>query len=336
MSASAVSVSDSGFRVISGGSTGVDIAALRAAHKLSIPTCGWTAQGYWNGTQSDMSLKDVYGLQAVQQRGYVEKEEKNVELCDGLLAFRVRLPKTGRGTESVVQCARFGKYKHQALEQERDVVLYGDNPKRPVLVLWDVTDKRVECDVDVILAFLYNYNIQALMVTGSTATDCEPLMEHLFDRVLRRYTLLRTQLQSTLRGQLMSARQEVTLSKSTLEVKQREWTLEKSELVKRHAELVRNIHERNQAIDDERHARSQVRHILKHHRHLFTESLPCSITYSSNVNGDGCIFVAQGVDQPTTVIITCVPSVDTQEAYDRRGPLVAHFLFNAWCANMLA
>lgn len=49
-------------RIISGGQTGVDVAALRVAKELGLDTGGWAPQGYLTQNGANFDLRDLYGL----------------------------------------------------------------------------------------------------------------------------------------------------------------------------------------------------------------------------------------------------------------------------------
>jgi hypothetical protein len=91
-------------KIISGGQTGVDRAALDAAIKLSIAHGGWIPQGRL--TESG-PLPPEYQLKETRSPGYAERTEKNVLDADGTLIIS-RGPLTG-GSEYTREMA----VKHQ-------------------------------------------------------------------------------------------------------------------------------------------------------------------------------------------------------------------------------
>lgn len=65
-------------QIISGGQTGVDIAALSTAHAYGIPTGGWMPKG-WTTLVGPMSgYADLYGMRQHPLRGYAPRTHKNV------------------------------------------------------------------------------------------------------------------------------------------------------------------------------------------------------------------------------------------------------------------
>lgn len=71
-------------KVISGGQTGVDQAALRAAVRLGIPTGGFAPRGYVTLEGPKPNLLRGYGLVALPG-GYAQRTEQNVRGSDGTL-----------------------------------------------------------------------------------------------------------------------------------------------------------------------------------------------------------------------------------------------------------
>jgi hypothetical protein len=73
-------------RVISGGQTGADQAALRAARAAGIATGGTAAQGWETEAGPAPWLAD-YGLVECDRPGYPARTEANVRAADGTLWF---------------------------------------------------------------------------------------------------------------------------------------------------------------------------------------------------------------------------------------------------------
>ena len=78
-------------KIISGGQTGVDRAALDAAIKLTIPHGGWIPQGRLT---ENGSLPPEYRLKETDNTSYADRTEKNVLAADGTLIIS-RGPLTG-------------------------------------------------------------------------------------------------------------------------------------------------------------------------------------------------------------------------------------------------
>ena len=69
-------------RIISGGQTGADRAALDVAIKLSIPHGGWIPKGR---KTEDGTLPEQYQLQEMTTASYPKRTEQNVIDSDGTL-----------------------------------------------------------------------------------------------------------------------------------------------------------------------------------------------------------------------------------------------------------
>ncbi len=69
-------------KIISGGQTGADQAALDVAIKLDIPHGGWITKGRLT---EDGPLPDKYNLQEMPTSSYPERTEKNILDSDGTL-----------------------------------------------------------------------------------------------------------------------------------------------------------------------------------------------------------------------------------------------------------
>jgi hypothetical protein len=79
-------------KIISGGQTGVDRAALDVAMKLGIPCGGWCPQGR---KAEDGRIPDSYPLQEASSPDYPLRTRLNVEDSDGTLVLTAGSPKGG-------------------------------------------------------------------------------------------------------------------------------------------------------------------------------------------------------------------------------------------------
>lgn len=79
-------------KIISGGQTGVDRAALDAALELGIPCGGWCPKGR---RAEDGPIDIRYPLMETYSANYRIRTEKNVRDSDGTLVFTWREPKGG-------------------------------------------------------------------------------------------------------------------------------------------------------------------------------------------------------------------------------------------------
>ncbi|WP_373506400.1 putative molybdenum carrier protein [Thiocapsa sp.] len=95
------SVPAAGVRVVSGGQTGVDRAALDAASTLGLPIGGWCPLGRH---AEDGPITDRYALHETPSADYAERTERNVRDSDATLILH-RGPMTG-GTRLTAELAR--------------------------------------------------------------------------------------------------------------------------------------------------------------------------------------------------------------------------------------
>jgi hypothetical protein len=79
-------------KIISGGQTGVDRAALDAAMRLGISHGGWIPKGRLT---EEGPLPDVYQLEEMETTGYPERTEQNVIDSDGTLLISRGTPTGG-------------------------------------------------------------------------------------------------------------------------------------------------------------------------------------------------------------------------------------------------
>ena len=81
-------VSASGpLKIVSGGQTGADIAALVVASKLGIPTGGFAPLGYRTEKGNKPEILKAYGLQETSSEAYPERTELNIQYSDATLIF---------------------------------------------------------------------------------------------------------------------------------------------------------------------------------------------------------------------------------------------------------
>ena len=65
-------------KVVSGGQTGVDMAGLRAARDVGLPTGGWAPRGWLTEDGPQPELLRSFGLKEHQAYGYPPRTEQNV------------------------------------------------------------------------------------------------------------------------------------------------------------------------------------------------------------------------------------------------------------------
>jgi hypothetical protein len=107
-------------KIISGGQTGVDRAALDVALELGIPCGGWCPRGR---RAEDGPIPDRYSLDETPWGGYPQRTEWNVRDGDGTLILTRGEP--DRGTAYTIRLAKQKKKPHLLMDlaDEVDVTL---------------------------------------------------------------------------------------------------------------------------------------------------------------------------------------------------------------------
>ena len=96
-------------KLISGGQSGVDIAALLVAKSLGIPTGGWMPKGFLteNGPRPEYATE--FGLRETDSSDYAYRTACNVDEADAVLILTDRLPVDGGTRFTVNLCKRHKK-----------------------------------------------------------------------------------------------------------------------------------------------------------------------------------------------------------------------------------
>lgn len=82
-------------KIISGGQTGVDQAALRAAFSLGLPTGGWAPQNWRTDDGPNLALRDIYKLRPANSLAYPYRTRKNIEDSDATLIVAINHQEPG-------------------------------------------------------------------------------------------------------------------------------------------------------------------------------------------------------------------------------------------------
>jgi hypothetical protein len=146
-------------RIISGGQTGADRAALDAAIACGFPHGGWCPKGR---TAEDGIIPPHYRLEETAGASYLARTEKNVKASDGTVAFT--MGEMGSGTARTRDFA--GRHRKPCLH----------------LALHHLNDLEAERRVR---AFVAEHAIKTLNVAGSSASR-EPEVHTRVFTVIRR------------------------------------------------------------------------------------------------------------------------------------------------------
>jgi hypothetical protein len=94
-------------KVISGGETGANQAAWRAAAAFGVPTGGWVPKGFLTGDGSHPEFAQQYGAAELPTDSEAARIEQNVQDADATLWFGVTTTSSAQGT--VAACVAIGK-----------------------------------------------------------------------------------------------------------------------------------------------------------------------------------------------------------------------------------
>lgn len=153
-------------KVVSGGQTGADRAALEAAEAAGLATGGWAPPHFATSAGMDRELQTRFGLCAVSAgpsgdsyEGWVARTKKNVEDSDATLVFRLR---ASPGTDGTVRYAATGKWRPRA-------GLPPSTPFRPHLVLDGPAMRNATRAAERVRAFCTAHRVAVLNVAGHRA-----------------------------------------------------------------------------------------------------------------------------------------------------------------------
>lgn len=145
-------------KLISGGQTGVDQAALNAAYSLGITTGGWaatnfqTCKGRAYFLQTKFDLQEIPGKMSLSE-AYVARSKKNVDDSDGTLCFSL--------IRSLGTCLTIGYCLTKKWKSVDDYQI--ETKYKPCLVIQNLTDPS---NTERIRKFLADNNIKTLNVAG--------------------------------------------------------------------------------------------------------------------------------------------------------------------------
>lgn len=157
-------------KIISGGQTGADIAALRAAKGLGIATGGKVPFDY------DAQRASFYRLErmapppsrSVMAEKYERRSKANVDESDGTLAFRT---KRTVGTDKTIAYALHRRWYYPKYLGEKDKgVVLPTSAYKPVLLVDDLSKTELR---DEVRAWVVENNIRVLNVCGRRDVEVE-------------------------------------------------------------------------------------------------------------------------------------------------------------------
>jgi hypothetical protein len=102
-------------KIVSGGQTGADRAALDVALELGIASGGWCPKGR---RAEDITIPDQYPLEETPSRDYPQRTEWNVRDSDATLVLTLGTP--DRGTALTLRLAARAGKPHLALDVGHD------------------------------------------------------------------------------------------------------------------------------------------------------------------------------------------------------------------------
>ncbi len=142
-------------RIVSGGQTGVDRAALDAALQSAVPIGGWCPEGR---LAEDGVISQKYPLTELMGGGYPERTKKNVIDSDGTVIIYFK--KTKGGTELTRQ--------------------YSVSMAKPFLMI-DGTKFDVKTASQMIIDFVEKNEIEILNVAGPRASKHKRAYDYTYD-----------------------------------------------------------------------------------------------------------------------------------------------------------
>lgn len=149
-------------KVVSGGQTGADRAALEAAKACGISTGGFAPRGFWTTAGQDLALQLEFGLQELEIPGaslaaaYALRSQRNVDISDATVVFR-HCPSVG--TDRTIGFCVAHRWTAVRRDQWRSVAKH-----RPILVITDLSSTADA--VRQIVGFLKRHRPRVLNVCG--------------------------------------------------------------------------------------------------------------------------------------------------------------------------
>ncbi|CAB9496551.1 expressed unknown protein [Seminavis robusta] len=153
----ATTITTAPLKIISGGQTGADLAALIAAKAVGLETGGTASEGFQTEMGANVDLRRVYGLTA--EGSYKARTKKNVDDADATIVLLVHEGKGGAAKT-------IGWASNQRWECQLHSKLHGGY--RPVMVLKadDLEEEHLEESAMKIVQFVRLTGTRVLNVAG--------------------------------------------------------------------------------------------------------------------------------------------------------------------------
>lgn len=152
-------------KIISGGQTGADIAALQVAKRLGLETGGFISKGFRTIEGARPELAEQYGLIEMDTVAYPPRTYSNVEVSDGTMRFAYSFLTRGE------QCTMKAIKKFNKPYFDVDVAKQKPFPFSSEILLAS--------------AWIMDNNIRVLNVAGNAVPDIEPFVIEFLEKCLR-------------------------------------------------------------------------------------------------------------------------------------------------------
>lgn len=175
-----ISSESASFRVVSGGQTGVDRAALDAAMVVGIPVGGWCPRGR---RSEDGVIPPHYPLQETPAYSYVVRTEWNIRDSDGTLV--VVLNDISSGTRMTIDAA-------QTLQKPLQIVHLLPDPHPGLLT----AENSPADDLQTVVSWIRQHKIRVLNVAGPRGSSSPQTYSLALTFLMQLMNCLKTEMQT--------------------------------------------------------------------------------------------------------------------------------------------
>jgi hypothetical protein len=151
-------------KIVSGGQSGADTAALEAAVQLHLETGGFAPKGFRTDQGENIQLRDIYHLTETENTNYAKRTKLNVDHSDATLVIVNQLY-PGGGSDKTIGYAQTKKYKRSEHPYSRN-----DNCYKPVLVIQLSDNHPNDEHIQLIRNFMCHNHVKTLNVAGNSLT----------------------------------------------------------------------------------------------------------------------------------------------------------------------